>query len=277
MGWLLIMGAFPPPFMLFSIAFNSHIIRTGRSPYADRPEPAILLAPLLAFFGLALFRGLRWRSLALAQGLDADSVSRTMGSPTTKRSFWSRPEIAVLLLPEGATAGSTAPSSTQELVAAISAALSRPGPVPADLRDRMRAAGRELADEIAALDLQASALGSAADPAEGKRLVERLASLGPDRGPHDLNREIREILQKQLSAVQSLESKLERARSRRSQRFEQLRRLWAQANELGAGDGGGGTTDRLRQLLDEVQQDRGSQALTDSATRDLPEAPTVAR
>ncbi len=242
-----------------------------------------IVVPPIAMAVAGLFLAFRWTKSASAAGLRRELAGEMLQKDTAHPTFWSRPDIAALLLPSGVSPGSsTAPSSAQELNAAISAALSQAGTDLADVRDRAREVARGLTKDIAALDHQIGALGSAVDPAEAKRLVDRLDSLGPDRGPNDLNREIREILQKQLDAVRSLQSRIEEARSRRAQRLEQLRILWTHTNGLFAPNGGttagGAAVDRLRRVLTEIQNAAGSGGtLPGGATEDIREAPTLGR
>ena len=289
---VIVLVLWSPALLLISMNANNFYQVTGRETVLVRVDrflksnnglgPGTVLLPIAMVFA-GMFMASRWTKSASASGARRELAEEILTKDTAHPTFWSRPDIAALLLPSGVSPGSSAaPSSAQELNAAISAALSQAGSDLADVRDRTREVVRGLTNAMAALDHQIGALGSAVDPAEAKRLVDRLDSLGPGRGPNDLNGEIREILQKQLDAVRSLQSKIEEARSRRAQRLEQLRILWTHANGLRAANGGttagGAAVDRLRRLLTEIQNAAGSSGtLPDGATEDLPEAPTLGR
>ena len=148
-----------------------------------------------------------------------------------------------------------------------------------------RTSGRQLADVVASLDKMIAGLARAFDPAEARRLVDRLAALGPDKGLADENREVREILQKQLEPVRRLEARLEEARKQRAARFELLKALWRHTLELqdvsSDSTEAARSSDRIRQLLARIEQQAGGAKTIggDSVgrTEAISDAPTVER
>ena len=283
MGWMLLtLGLTLPPGMLFGAALK---MKTGSGVPNPSNEVALLIwAALLAPPLLVA----RWRRWARARGLDFQDVNKTVFGPTTKRSFWTRPEIAALLLPEAlpSAAGSSPaePASPLGFAAAVSAiAQTLPEPVRA-IGGRAQASARELAESIGAIDKQIAHLAGAFDPEESKRLVDKIAALGPDAGSGDENGEIRDILRKQLETMRALESRLEDVKPRRARRFELLKALWLQSVELqaAAGDAArtGRTTDRIQRLFTQIAEEGGSPKTNRAPSGDsepLSEAPTIAR
>ena len=168
------------------------------------------------------------------------------------------------------------------MAAAISSAFSGASHEFAGFSVKARDAARALTHAVTALDQQIGALASALDPAEARRLLDKIAALGPHRGAGDLNSEVREILQKQLDAVRSVEARIEEARSRRTERFERLHALWVLAIEARAAAGNpsqvSGTTDRLHRLLTDIEASAGAKANSPlAATEALSDAPTIER
>ena len=292
LGWgVIVMMVWFPSFLLVSINANNFYRTTGRETVLVRVDRVLknwlgrgVMAPPITLVALGFFFARRWTRSRTASRLTRGLAGEAIGTDTAHRTFWSRPEVAALLLPPGSAPNSSgkAPTSAQEMGAAISAALAGVGSELAGVSVQACDAARGLTQALAALDHQIGALASAVDPAEAKRLVDRIAALGPDRGPNDLNREVREILQKQLDAVRSLESRIEETKSRRAQRFELLKALWVQAVDLRTAAGDpvriSVTTDRLRRLLADVETTGGSKANSSVAsTESLPEASTLER
>ena len=294
LGWgAIVMMVWLPSFLLISINANNFYRTTGRETVLVKLDRVLkanrwirggVAATPLALVAPGFFFLWRWKRRWTRSRIAKDLAEAAIGMDTANRAFWSRPEIAPILLPPGSVSRSSSkpPASAQEMGAAISAAFAGVGGELAGFSVKARDAARELAQAVAALDHQIGALVSAVDPAETKRLADRLGALGPDRGPSDINREVREILLRQLEAVRVIESRIEEARSRRTQRFELLKTLWLQAVELraAANDAPSAShpTDRLRRLLAQIDQTGGSKTNpVDSATEALPEAPTLER
>ena len=154
---------------------------------------------------------------ARAQGLDLRTAARTLGVPTAKQSFWSRPEVAALLLPEmsaGIVAGM--PNSPPAIAASLTAIAQNLPEAAGPVGPRVQAGGRDLAGAISSLDEQIAALGRAFDPAEAGRLVEELAAIDGDASAVDESVEVRDIMQKQLDTVRNVEARIKDATGRRA-------------------------------------------------------------
>ncbi|MBK5256151.1 MAG: protein kinase [Vicinamibacteria bacterium] len=288
--WSILVSTLGAPLAVFFFAFNSHIIRTGRFPYpfTSRPDWAPRFLGLLVFaIGAAFVLTARWRKLARARGLDAKAIEKALKVATTKTSFWAQPEIAALLLPERSASHnepSSGPATPWSLVAAVNA-ISSALPEPAHtLGAQAHASARHLADLIASLDKQIAGLARALDPAEAKRLVDKLSALGSDADTTDDMRDVHEILQRQLDAVRDLETRLAEAKERRFRVLGLLKSLWLHAVELQAASNDSAKTEsatgRMKKLLGRIdEQDVAPKALSaqNADIHPLNDAPTLDR
>ncbi len=291
LGWILLVVPFLGPVSVFEVASASFVSRTGHPPYAFiGPGRAIKTACGAMILGLlaALVNLVRFERFRRARGLDSYAANRLIDAPTSARTPWSRPEIAALLLPEGsvshdaASAGPTTAAGLVEAVGFIARAL--PEATRALGLEALACAGR-LADAIASLDKQIAGLARALDPAEAGRLATKIAAFGPDTGSADDNREVRDILQKQLDTVRGLEARLEDAKARQAKRFEVLKALWLHLVELRGGSDNsakaGGATGRLQKLLAQIEEQDASaktvRADNAGVTEAMSDAPTMER
>ncbi|MBK5256152.1 MAG: hypothetical protein JJE39_08980 [Vicinamibacteria bacterium] len=276
------------PNMLTVISFDVSN-NDRRNPYPLSVRDAVTDGALTLFLFPAAAAFLlirRWELFSRSRLADRDLRGHALVMWTGQRSFWRRPEIAVLLLPEGSASGrnpSLEPTTISGLLSAVGAiANTLPAPVRT-VGAQARASARQLADAITSLDKQIAGLARALDHEEARRLVDKLAALGPDGGPADENREVREILQKQLDTVRGLEARIGDAKARRAERFELLKALWLQAVELRAATGDADrtnrTTGRIRTLCAEIAQQLGpspvTRAFADEATEAIRENPTI--
>jgi predicted Ser/Thr protein kinase len=263
------------PSLIFSTAFTSHIRRTGKSPYQTDFRQWPLLPLVLPLAGAALFFGMRFQAEARRRGLDDKHAARTLDTPSWRRTFWLRPEIAVILLPEPSSA--KAPTGASTIPAAIaddvaSCARRLPESMKA-LGGRAEAAGHVLANAIALLDRQILALNQAFDPTDAARLSARLAALESGEAGGS-NPEVQDILRKQIEAIRGLEARIQAASSQRALRLQNLEALrrsildlqsesWDQAKATAAGG-------RMQELLARIEEPDVSRAV-------LTESPTIER
>jgi hypothetical protein len=203
---------------------------------------------------------------------------------TAHRSFWSRPEIAELLLPagRGGSSGKAAPSSPQDLASAISSVMSRLGPESREVGARARDSASALARDLAATEVEITSLKSAVDPAEVERLVAKLSDLGSHH-PHEgaAKGQMRDMFQKQLDLLRGFESRLKGLRARSARQLELLRRLWLHVDELAASSTDGARLSRaaagINALCAEIAGRFPGISANSPATEATSEAPTLER
>ena len=282
---LLVMG----PYMVFSTAFTSHIRRTGHSPYPTdlRQGPLHLMVGLVvAVLAAAFVQIALWQKRARRAGLDEKSAARTLDTPSARRSFWLRPEVAVLLGRETTPAPTRIPGepTTPIGLAAGVGAAARGFPEPArTLGSRADAAARHLAGAIALLDKQIASLERAFDPAEAGRLADRMAALEAEAGAADENREVRSLLQRQIETVRSFEARIQDATTRREKLLATLKALWLQAVGLQGASAEpaktGEATERMQNVLAQIEGYSAQEVLAapNAATHPLADAPTLDR
>jgi len=269
--YLTLVATFP----IFAFAAAPASRSTGHN---DMAALVLVLPPM---FLAALVFCSRWQKQARAHGLDPRTAARTLGVPTAKRSFWSRPEVAALLLPADSAQrlSSGPPLSAPELAQTI-AELGRAQSSRSIEDNNAANLARALAVSIAALDAEIASLASNVDTAEGARLEGKLAALGsPPPGEDDARRQMRELLQKQFDLLKGFESRLEHLKGGRDKRFELLRALWRQSLDLRAVANDPSRQDRadasIRTLCAEINRHLdGAGHLTTSA---LSDAPTMER
>ena len=243
----------------------------------------MLLVLLATLVNLVRFERFRRRL-----GLDSYAAHRLIDAPTSARTPWLKPEIVALLLPEGSaspivpSAGPTTAAGLAEAVGSLARAL--PEPTRA-LGTQAVACARQLAEAIASLDKQIAGLVRALDPAEVGRLAGKITALGPDTGSSDDNREARDIFQKQLDTVRSVEARVEDAKARRAKRFDLLKALWRQAVDLQAAEsnsaGAAQAINRMRTLLATIEEQAdGPKTIRpdhEGVTEAISDAPTLER
>ncbi len=173
----------------------------------------------------------RW--LLQVPGLSARDREDLMREPTTKSGFWSRPEIARLLLPVEGSVLPGEPRDPRGLLAAISSAVQElTGPLREAGLDALGIA-REMAAALEALEREKARLVRDADPAEFahvKRKLEALGSPGTDE-PSD-QRQMRELLEKQLGLLRSAAARLEEAGGREKELAGRLAAIWREVSEV---------------------------------------------
>jgi hypothetical protein len=142
--------------------------------------------------------------------------------------MWKRPNIAALLLPESAPAPAPEePTSPHEMLRAIGALAPQLGAAFRHLADEAGAAAREAIDEIDALDREIASLAGELNPAEERRLEERLSVLSSDSP-------VRTLLAGQRELLRSLSDRVGRLTQRRERVVDMIRTLWLQLANLRA-------------------------------------------
>jgi hypothetical protein len=278
-----------PVLLLISVNANNFYRLSGQETALVRMDRALksmgpgAMAPAIAFVVLGMFLAWRWRRKSSASGVPVRLAEEAITQNTAHRSFWSQPEVAALLAAPVRT-DRKPPGSAREMAAAIAQALAGAGSELGEI-EKAREAARQLTGMVVALDNQISALAGASDAVEVKRLTERLAALGPDLGPTDLNREVRGLLQAQLEAARQIESRIEAAKSRRSLCLDLLQTLWVQAVALRDSSreptASRETAERLRTVLARIDGEAGGATTVGptktGAVEGLSDAPTIER
>jgi predicted Ser/Thr protein kinase len=218
---------------------------------------------VLMSIGLSLIWVRRARSLGLT---DLDVRMQMLGTPTSKRSFWSRPDVAAVLTARpGGTRSLPSSASPRDYAEAIGQIA---GSVPSAVRDvaaRAAVAAVAAASEVEALDREVAALAGTVPEGEQQRIVEKLAALrGSPAGA---------MFEKQLDLIRGLESRLEEARSRRSLRMDQIRDLWQQTSALGRTEASGASAEKILAICRQISQ-AGAEEATIARALDTPTVKT---
>ena len=161
------------------------------------------------------------------RGLEQTDCIRLLQTPLTA-TFWQKPRIAALLLPEGkAVRKQDEPKSPHEMLRAISDMAHALGSAFRDLTAQAAVAARDAANEIETLDREIAALSSEANPAELARLQERLGVLAADSP-------LRPLLSSQFDLLKSLTARIDGLAQRRARVADLLLTLWLQLANLRA-------------------------------------------
>ncbi|HQZ19231.1 MAG TPA: serine/threonine-protein kinase, partial [Vicinamibacteria bacterium] len=114
------------PSIAFRWGLSSSILRTGHAPFDLGPKAfdalVVIVGILPALAGMAL--GARWEVVRRRKGIDPYVSNRMINTPTSRPSFWAKPEVTAHLLPSNAAPARTTPSSARDLGAAIANAAS---------------------------------------------------------------------------------------------------------------------------------------------------------
>jgi predicted Ser/Thr protein kinase len=184
---------------------------------------AALWAGLIPYLGGVVYVT-RWGK---QRGLEQTDCQRLM-QVTLTSTFWQKPRIAALLLPEGKTVRKQdEPRSPHEMLRAIGDMAHALGPALRDLAEQAAVAARDAANEIETLDREIGALSAEANPAEVARLEERLGALAGDSS-------LRPLLSSQLDLLKSLTARIDSLAQRRARVGDLLRTLWLQLANLRA-------------------------------------------
>ena len=204
-----------------------HWVLVGTESVGAGGAMASLLG-ILAAFGYST----HWPKKYQLSTSDADKLT---AEPTWGSKFWKRTDIARLLRAQPPLSISGTPANPAEIVAEIekvSAVVT--GPLHALAKEALAAAS-DMARAIASIDRELGVLSREADPAERKRLHERLAALRPPQ-PEDLpsSRQMRDLLATQLQLMDQLTTRCDELSNRRARYVELMRTLWLQVSTLRA-------------------------------------------
>lgn len=236
------------------IAFSAMMNGRGAKP---RPWVALLFAggffPLLA----AAYYEAKSRRLLRTAGASQEVLTQFIMAPMSATGFWSKPAVVRLLAPaEEAQGGKRplGPATPREFLAAIRRNVTAPDFPARELGEKALLAAEQVAGSLVALDNEITALAATSDPAEQERLTLKLSALGGGDAPAHAS--IRVMLEQQLDAVTKLESRIEEATQKRTERIELLKTLWLHLSALTAADAAvpvTDTVDRVRALCDELR------------------------
>ncbi len=271
------------PSIAFRWGLSSSILRTGHAPYELGPktfDALIVVIGILPALAILAF-GVRWELVRRRKGIDPYVSSRMINTPTSRQSFWAKPEVAAHLLPSNAVPARSTPSSARDLAAAISnAASSLTGAArTAAVRAKEAAAGVEA--EITSIDAEIKSLAAGHDPTEAERLAARIEAMGPSQASEgEARRQMRELLDKQLALLRGVESRIETLKARRGRQLDLLRTLWQQTEVLVLSGGDDPRAKNAAASIEALCDEAGSEQ-TIAQTRDvdpaLSDAPTIER
>jgi serine/threonine protein kinase len=187
------------------------------------------------------------RGLPLADG------ARVLFGATTPSPAWTRPHVARLLRPPSGGVRSPdrdSPADHQRAIEEVVALL------PLETRTvgaEASLTARRLVAAITQCDQERASLGRDASMADMDRLEAQLAGLRASPVPETADRrELRELVEHQLSVMRRMHTHAEAQSHRRSHLFHLLRGLWAQLCLVRNGDSAGPAVDRLWALCAEA-------------------------
>jgi hypothetical protein len=214
----------------------------------------------LGILMIALYsRAHRWlRKLGLSRW-DAD---RVLDESALHGPFWTRPDIAALLLPPARLGGEPAPPaprSPQEYLQAILRVAQDLTGVAREPGAQAAAVARELVSKVDSLEAEVGELQHDVDSDELGRIDRRLESLGPEGpGEDGERRQIRELLSRQREVARSLTAHKERKAAQRARLVCLLEGLWSVLRKLQSTSTAGAETppagmDQVRALCREIE------------------------
>lgn len=286
LGWLVVASCLTLPAVVFEAASHSLVLRTGHRPLELAAGAVGRIAAMLIVPALAAAVGLsvRFELFCRRHGVDAYASTSMLRTPTFKRSFWSRPDVARFLTPQGhdGTGGKVDPTSARDLASAITAAVTGLGGVSGLAGQRAREAVQRIQASLVGLDAEIASLSAGADSSEAERLAARIAALGaPHTGEGEAKAQMRDLLEKQLALLRGVDSRVEALKVRRGRQLDLLRALWQQAQVLGSAgvdpSRTRGATERIHALCAEVAEQADSPIATPDLDPAISEAPTMDR
>jgi predicted Ser/Thr protein kinase len=218
----------------FYVPFAWMLILTVRDPLQTtklaKPFAALSITILVSFIWLlhAASRKLR------KAGLNRYDVSRAVGHPTWSAHFWSRPEIARVLLPAGGPSrNEQLPRTPAEIAAGVRKIAAALPPHHAALTKEAVARADAIVRRIGMMDGELASLAKEVRHEDVVAVERRIADFGPERSDEpSVRREIRQMHQQQLAVLQRLQRQVEEGQTRREQLAGLLRTLYLQVSEL---------------------------------------------
>ena len=271
------------PSIAFRWGLSSSILRTGHAPFDLGPKAfdalVVIVGILPALAGMAL--GARWEVVRRRKGIDPYVSNRMINTPTSRPSFWAKPEVTAHLLPSNAAPARTTPSSARDLGAAIANAASNLTGAARTAAGRAREAAARVEADLLSIDAEIKSLAAGHDPTEAERLAARIEAMGsaqPSEG--EARHQMRELLDKQLALLRGVETRIETLKARRLRQLDLLRTLWQQTEVLVLSGGDARKTGNAAESIEALCDEAGSEQ-TIAQTRDvdpaLSDAPTIER
>jgi len=195
-----------------------------------------------------------------AHGLSVLEMVRLVHGPTIISAFWTAPPIAGLLAAPAAQRGQPSPPETpRELLRAIGDLTHSLSGAARVVGDAATTVARRLVERIDRLDAEVAALGRESDPDEIARLEVRLAAMSDAASEVDEQRQMRQVLLRQLELVRRMHAQIELGTGRRAHLVGLLQRMWARLAERVAYTGSAAVTiqqleDRVRAVCAEVDE-----------------------
>lgn len=246
----------------------------------ERAAARTVALSALGVMGSLIVFTLRWNRRVRRTKSNIRLTNAMFFQDTAHRSFWSKPEVAVFLLPDEPDR-SQEPTAARDLASAINTAVSRWTGDSASVGAIARAAAASLSAGLTKLDQEIASLGEVPDPAEIDRLAAKIQALGPPHGGEGgAKTQMRDLLQKQIELHRGVDARIEKLKAQRSRQHDLLRALWQQALALRAAASDPGrlhqSSERLRSLCTEIESGLGGLD-TQAATEAISDAPTIER
>lgn len=168
-------------------------------------------------------------------GLTSQEADHVLNKSTVSRSFWRKPQIAVVLLsePYGGRRPTPEPQHAQDYLQGIVHVAQELTGESREAGSRAISAARELLSKIELLDSEIRELKRSADSEEIDRLDRRLEALGPEtEGESEQGRAMRQLVSKQRELALEVAGRLERRSAQSEQLLALLRDLWTELQSL---------------------------------------------
>ena len=160
--------------------------------------------------------GAVWR-WGRAHRLSVLEMVRLVHGPTIISAFWTAPPFAGLLAVPAAQRGQPSPPETpRDLLRAIGELTHSLSSAARGASDAATAVARRLVERIDRLDAEIAALGRQSDPDEIARLEIRLAAMSDASSEVDEQRQMRQVLLRQLELVRRMHAQIELGTGRRA-------------------------------------------------------------
>lgn len=229
-------------------------------------EVALFVVVSLALAVAELTTKRQLKRMGIASRHDQNRIA--FSAPPSRARFWNQPHIAAILAPpaegDDNIAVSDSPHAQMQLILRLADELTGPlRPLGADAA----AAARRLLASVEEADKQIADLARNVEPGEEQRLVDKIAALAEVKDAA----EMRELLEKQLDLIRSLNERIEAARARRSRHVEMLKTLALHMASLRARvpdtpSGVGSLSDDVRALCEEIRCQEANVAAADAPT-----------